>query len=129
MDRPVVLAQQTILNGKFPIDEVYLDEIPAEILKNDDLAKTQALLKEARNEPSGWGNETFTSLDIAVDIQIFYSLDFDENMTMFEVNLMKAFEQDGWRISNSQPHYLDTSSSSDMHQTIKNITVSKNITL
>ncbi|GAK30218.1 phage tail protein [Weissella oryzae SG25] len=129
MDRPVVLAQQTILNGKFPIDDVYLDEIPAEILKNDDLTKTQVLLKEARNEPSGWGNETFTSLDVAVDIQIFYSLDFNENMTMFEVNLMKAFEKDGWRIASSQPHYLDISSSSDMHQTIKNITVSKNITL
>lgn len=127
MIRPVNMVENIINASGLNVDDIFTDEIPEENLKNDDLNRTQILITEARSTPATWGNGTFYDLDVAIDIQIFYSVDFNEDMTIFEVKLMKFFEKNGWRIADSQPHYPDISSSSEVHQIIKNMTITKNI--
>jgi hypothetical protein len=65
-------------------------------------------------------------MNLGVDIQIFYSLDYDKNMLLSEVILMKQLEDNRWRVVDSQAHYLDMSQT-DNQQTIKNITVNKTV--
>lgn len=129
MTRPVNMVENIIEASELNVDDIFTDEIPEENLKNDDLSRTQILITEARSIPTTWGNETFFELNVAIDIQIFYSVDFNEDMTVFEVRLMKLFEKKEWRIADSQPHYPDISSSSEVHQIIKNMTITKNIAI
>ena len=67
-------------------------------------------------------------IELGVRIQVFYSLDFDRSMLVTEVQLMKELEKEHWRVTDSQPHYLDLSQT-DEQQTIKNIEVNKTTTL
>jgi hypothetical protein len=103
---------------------VYSDAIPEEVI--DDRHVTQVLLKEAESDVSGYGGNTFNMMNLGVDIQIFYSLDYDKNMLLSEVILMKQLEDNRWRVVDSQAHYLDMSQT-DNQQTIKNITVNKTV--
>lgn len=113
-----------IITETFVDWQVYSDAIPEEVI--DDRHVTQALLKEAESDVSGYGGNTFNMMNLGVDIQIFYSLDYDKNMLLSEVILMKQLEDNRWRVVDSQAHYLDLSQT-DNQQTIKNITVNKTV--
>lgn len=113
-----------IITETFVDWQVYSDAIPEEVI--DDRHVTQVLLKESESDVSGYGGNTFNMMNLGVDIQIFYSLDYDENMLLSEVILMKQLEDDRWRVVDSQAHYLDMSQT-DNQQTIKNITVNKTV--
>jgi hypothetical protein len=108
-----------IFANKFPDYDVYTDSIPAEVL--DDTDKTQVLIMESESSNDLHANNTFNGLLIGYDIQIFYSLEFLNNIFEAEVNLMKNLEQKRWTINDSQRHYNDPITG----QTIKNITVNK----
>lgn len=113
-----------IITDLFVDWQVYSDAIPEEAI--DDRHVTQVLLKEAESDISGYGGNTFNMVNLGVDIQIFYSLDYDENMLLSEIILMKQLEDNHWRVVDSQAHYLDLSQT-DNQQTIKNITVNKTV--
>lgn len=113
-----------IITDLFVDWQVYSDAIPEEVI--DDRHVTQVLLKEAESDVSGYGGNTFNMVNLGVDIQIFYSLDYDKNMLLSEVVLMKHLEDERWHVVDSQAHYLDLSQT-DNQQTIKNITVNKTV--
>lgn len=123
--RPVELVN-TVVHDNFSNFQVYEDSIPESVI--NDVHSTQVLLKESQSDISQFGDMTFNSMTVGVDIQIFYSVDYDEDMILTEIKLMKALENDGWSITNSQPHYIDLSQT-DVRQTIKNISINKILTL
>lgn len=123
--RPVDLVNN-VVHSLFPDWQVYSDNIPESVI--DDVHVTQVLLKESQSDISTRGDMTFNSMTVGVDIQIFYSVDYDSDMTLTEIKLMKALENEGWSITNSQPHYLDLSQT-DVRQTIKNLSINKIMTL
>lgn len=99
-----------------------MDKIPDETI--DDVHVTQVLLTESLMETELYGDMTFNAIDAGVDIQIFYSVDFTDDMQLAEIKLMKRLEDENWRTVNSEPHYLDLSQT-DEQQMIKNIEVRK----
>lgn len=113
-----------VITSLFADWQVYSDAIPEEVI--DDRHVTQVLLTEAQSDVSKYGGNTFNMMNLGVDIQIFYSLDYDKNMLLSEVVLMKHLEDERWRVVDSQAHYLDLSQT-DNQQTIKNITVNKTV--
>lgn len=123
--RPVELVN-TVVHDNFSDFQIYEDSIPESVI--NDVHSTQVLLKESQSDISQFGDMTFNSMTVGVDIQIFYSVDYDEDMILTEIKLMKALENDGWSITNSQPHYIDLSQT-DVQQTIKNISINKILTL
>lgn len=123
--RPVELVN-TVVHDNFSDFQIYEDSIPESVI--NDVHSTQVLLKESQSDISQFGDMTFNSMTVGVDIQIFYSVDYDEDMILTEIKLMKALENDGWSITNSQPHYIDLSQT-DIQQTIKNISINKILTL
>ncbi|MCJ1993801.1 DUF806 family protein [Lactococcus piscium] len=106
---------------------VFIDSIPAEKLK--DLENTQVLVREEKSDVSNYGDGTFSSVILGVSIQIFYGFNFEESMLFVEVDLMTIFIKNGWKITSSEPHYLDISTNTDQQQTVKNITVEKTVNL
>ncbi|MFP7153283.1 DUF806 family protein [Weissella paramesenteroides] len=123
--RPVELVN-TVVHDNFSDFQIYEDSIPESVI--NDVHSTQVLLKESQSDISQFGDMTFNSMTVGVDIQIFYSVDYEEDMILTEIKLMKALENDGWSITNSQPHYIDLSQT-DVQQTIKNISINKILTL
>lgn len=123
--RPVELVN-TVVHDNFSDFQIYEDSIPESVI--NDVHSTQVLLKESQSDISQFGDMTFNSVTVGVDIQIFYSVDYEEDMILTEIKLMKALENDGWSITNSQPHYIDLSQT-DVQQTIKNISINKILTL
>ncbi len=125
MKRPVQLVEDILRKSIFPFDDIFLDAIPQEELKNTN--KTQVLLTEATNSPSEYGNSMFTSFDYGVYVQIFYtnSLDVNIDTTEKEIELMEHFINNEWLISQSQAHYLDP----ETGQMIKNLIVQRTMTL
>ena len=123
--RPVELVN-TVVHDNFSDFQIYEDSIPESVI--NDVHSTQVLLKESQSDISQFGDMTFNSMTVGVDIQIFYSVDYEEDMILTEIKLMKALENDGWSITNSQPHYIDLSQT-DIQQTIKNISINKILTL
>ena len=99
-----------------------MDKIPDETI--DDVHVTQVLLTESLMENDIYGDMTFNAIDAGVDIQIFYSVDYEDDMQLTEIRLMKWLETDGWHTVSSEPHYLDLSQT-DEQQMIKNIEVRK----
>lgn len=115
-----------IIADTFPGWQVYSDSIPPEVIGDKEV--TQVLITESVSDVGNYGDGTFNMIELGVRIQIFYSLDFDRSLLVTEVQLMKELEKKYWRVTDSQPHYLDLSQT-DEQQTIKNIEVHKTTTL
>lgn len=102
------------------IDDVYTGLLPEDASANT--TDTIALVTESQPELSGWGNDTFNSISYAVEIEIFYSLDFDQNADDLEIKLMQQLEHLGWRIATVRSHTIDP----DTGQSTKVIYVANN---
>ncbi|WP_257609246.1 DUF806 family protein [Oenococcus oeni] len=118
------MAAKVITDNSFSwIDNLYLDFIPEDDLKAEDQAGnnvTDCLITGVDNSPTTWGNDSFSELLKAVEIQLFYSLNFSSDTDQCEVALMKAFLAAGWSIQRQ-----DESQDPDTGQAIKTIYVSK----
>ena len=114
-----------IVHSLFPSWQVYYYAIPEEVI--DDKSVTQVLITESNSEATTYGGDTFNEMSLGYRLQIFYGLD-EENLLGIEVKLYKALEAERWRITDSQPRYLDISQT-DEQQIIKNIEVNKMLTL
>lgn len=114
-----------VVHSVFPDWQVYFYAIPEEVI--DDKHVTQVLITESNSDITTFGGDTFNEMSLGYRLQAFYGLD-EENLLSIEVKLYKALESAGWRITDSQPRYLDISQT-DEQQMIKNIEVNKTLTL
>lgn len=114
-----------VVHSLFPSWQVYYYAIPEEVIDNKSV--TQVLVTESNSEATTYGGDTFNEMSLGYRLQIFYGLD-EENLLGIEVKLYKALEAKRWRITDSQPRYLDISQT-DEQQIIKNIEVNKTLTL
>lgn len=87
------------------IDEVYGNNLPKEAA--DSLDKTVVLVTDAGNSPSGYGNGDFWRLAQEVEVQIWYSQEFNGDPEALEVALMKAFVHAGWQVAAVRQRTLD----------------------
>ena len=120
-----VVEIKNVVHSVFPDWQVYFYAIPEEVI--DDKHVTQVLVTENNSSVSEYGNSTFNGMDLGYRLQVFYGLD-EENLIGKEIMLYKALEAKEWRITDSQPRYLDISQT-DEQQMIKNIDVNKTLTL
>ncbi|AVI94106.1 putative phage tail protein [Oenococcus oeni] len=122
--KAVDMAAKVITDNSFSwIDNLYLDFIPEDDLKTEDQAGnnvTDCLLIGADNSPDGWGNNRFRQLHKAVEIQLFYSLNFSLDTDQCEIALMTAFLNAGWIIDRQ-----NEGQDPDTGQATKTIYVSK----
>lgn len=114
-----------VVHSLFPSWQVYYYAIPEEVIDNKSV--TQVLVTESNSEATTYGGDTFNEMSVGYRLQIFYGLD-EENLLGIEVKLYKALEAERWRITDSQPRYLDISQT-DEQQIIKNIEINKTLTL
>ena len=114
-----------IVHSLFPSWQVYYYAIPEEVI--DDKSVTQVLITESNSDVTTYGGDTFNEMSLGYRLQIFYGLD-EENLLGIEIKLYKALEAERWRITDSQPRYLDISQT-DGQQIIKNIDINKTRTL
>lgn len=114
-----------VVHSVFPAWQVYFYAIPEEVI--DDKNVTQVLITESNSDITTFGGNTFNEMALGYRLQAFYGLD-EENLLSIEIKLYKALESAGWRITDSQPRYLDISQTDDQ-QMIKNIEVNKTLTL
>lgn len=114
-----------VVHSVFPYWQVYFYAIPEEVIDNKQV--TQVLITESNSDIKTYGNDTFNEIALGYRLQAFYGLD-EENLLSIEIKLYKALESAGWRITDSQPRYLDISQT-DEQQMIKNIEVNKTLTL
>lgn len=102
------------------INAVYTGLLPEDASANT--TDTIALVTESTTELNVWGNDTFNAATYGVEIEIFYSLSFDQDVGGLEIQLMKELESKGWRITTARAHSIDP----DTGQTTKVIYVAKN---
>ncbi|TGE80069.1 DUF806 family protein [Weissella confusa] len=114
-----------VVHSVFPGWQVYFYTIPEEVIDNKNV--TQVLITESNSDVTGYGGNTFNEIAFGYRLQVFYGLD-EENLISKEVTLYKALESFSWRITDSQPRYLDISQT-DGQQIIKIIEVNKTMTL
>lgn len=93
-----------------------MNKIPSELIRSlEKQSKTIVRISEVTNEPLDFGNDDFLSIERTVQVQIFYAEDFQKSVDDFEVQIMKLFQKNNWRVAESKPHYLDP----DTNQSIK----------
>lgn len=116
---------KNVVHSVFPDWQVYFYAIPEEVI--DDKQVTQVLITESNSDITTYGNGTFNSMALGYRLQVFYGLG-EENLIGKEIKLYKALEGAEWRITDSQPRYLDISQT-DEQQIIKNIEVNKTVSI
>lgn len=114
-----------VVHSVFPDWQVYFYAIPEEVIDNKNV--TQVLITESNSDITTYGGNTFNEMAFGYRLQVFYGLD-EENLIGKEIKMYKALEAKKWRITDSQPRYLDISQT-DGQQMIKNIEVNKTLTL
>lgn len=114
-----------VVQSTFPDWQVYFYAIPEEVIDNKNV--TQVLITESNSDITTFGGNTFNEMAFGYRLQVFYGLD-EENLIGKEITLYKALESKEWRITDSQPRYLDISQT-DGQQMIKNIEINKTLSL
>lgn len=116
---------KNVVHSVFPDWQVYFYAIPIEVI--DDKRTTQVLITESDSAPTSYADNTFNEIALGYRLQLFYGID-EDNLLGKEIKLYKALESTDWRITDSQPRYLDMSQT-DEQQMIKNIEINKTKTL
>ncbi|MBU5285544.1 DUF806 family protein [Weissella confusa] len=116
---------KNVVQSVFPDWQVYFYAIPEEVINNKNV--TQVLITESNSDITTFGGNTFNEMAFGYRLQVFYGF-YEEDLIRKEITLYKALEAKEWRITDSQPRYLDISQT-DGQQMIKNIEVNKTLTL
>ncbi|MCH5461503.1 DUF806 family protein [Lactobacillus sp. LC28-10] len=100
-------AEQLIDSQSYEgIDRIFTGSIPEEA--KPDANSTDILITESAGDmPEDYGNDDFVNLNRAVEVQIFYSVNTDFDISEFEIALMHLFSHNGWRVETSRPHTQD----------------------
>lgn len=114
----VIEAKKVLENGGYSeIDHIFVNKVPEKVIRELEKfpAKTVVRISEVNDTPFDYGNDDFLSIERTVQVQIFYAEDFSKSVDDFEVQIMKLFQKNNWRVTESKPHYLDP----DTEQSIK----------
>lgn len=108
MDLPVNQAADLVKAGHFSWiadDHIFTTSIPEEFIDND--SATVMRIDEYQNQPSGYANRRFNSMEIGVEIQIYYAADADFDIQSAEIALQRWFKQNRWEVAISREHSYD----------------------
>lgn len=108
MDLPVNQAADLIKDGHFSWiadDHIFTTSIPEEFIDND--SATVMRIDEYQNQPSGYANRRFNSMEMGVEIQIYYAADADFDIQSAEIALQRWFKQNRWEVAISREHSYD----------------------
>lgn len=105
MKESIDIAAELIKSQQYSwLDDVFETKVPNEYDTKD---KTIVICREAESEPGRFANNRFTSWHTGVEVQIFYSLDFDQSTTKCEITINRLFEANGYFCTQNQPHQND----------------------
>lgn len=91
--------------GLSEVQQVYTSNLPKEAQDNVD--ETIVLVTDVNSELGLNGNNTFHLVRRQVEIQIFYRLDVDFDIDVFEVRLMKLLKSNHWSILDIRGRTVD----------------------
>ncbi|WP_203628322.1 DUF806 family protein [Lacticaseibacillus mingshuiensis] len=98
-------AVAIVSSAGLAIDKIYGNNLPQEVA--DSLYKTVVLVTDAGNSPDGYSNNDFWRLAQEVEVQIWYSQQFNSDPETLEVTLMKLFVHAGWQVAAVRQRTLD----------------------
>lgn len=98
-------AKSLISSASYEWIDNLLTVIPEEL--KPDTNKTIVLVSEAATQPTGYGNNVFNEIENTVEVQVFYSDEFQFDSESCEIQLMKLFQANNWRITDSKAHSYD----------------------
>lgn len=81
------------------VTQVFTSNIDEDLL--DATNRTDILITDVANAPGTQGNDDFYSLNQVVEVQVFYSVDFEDDFDEFEVKLLKLFKKNNWNFYNT----------------------------
>lgn len=96
------------------VDGIYPKLIPQEAPAN----QTSLLVRDAYSNLGSYGNDTFSTIEQNVVIQIYYSLDSDLDYDEVEIELMKFLTSKGYIINDIKGRQTDQDTAQD-YQTIQ----------
>lgn len=108
MDLPVNQAADLIKAANFPWitdDHIFTTSIPDEFV--NDTSQTVMRIDEYQNQPSGYANRRFNTMDIGVEVQIYYAADTDFDIQSAEIALQRWFKSHRWEVAISREHSFD----------------------
>lgn len=123
MELPVNQAADLVRSAHFDWladDHIFTTSIPDEFV--DDTSATVMRIDEYQNQPDGYANRSFRTIQIGVEVQIYYQSDVDFNIQDAEIALMRLFKQARWEVAISREHTFDP----DTDQLTKTIYFVKN---
>lgn len=93
-------AKKLIDAQKYPeVTQVFTSNIDENLVDSTD--RTDLLVTDVANSPDTEGNDDFYSLNQVIEVQVFYSVDFEEDFDDFEVKLLKLFKRNNWNFYNT----------------------------
>lgn len=95
-------------------DNIYLKRVPQSGVTPN---QTFILLTELAADLEDYGSNSFNSIDIGVQLQIFYATNFNQDYEGLEIQLFKKLEASGYRITTIRGHTVDPDTQQDF-QTI-----------
>lgn len=99
-------------------DAVYLKRLPQ---SNVSSGQTFILITETSPTLGAYASNTFNEVDFGLKIQIFYALNFTQDMEALELKLIKLLEQNGYLTQTIRGRIQDP----DTHQDYQTILINK----
>lgn len=102
VDDAVSILNQANISG---IDAIEDNNLPQELVDSKD--KTVVLITDAANDPTSFGNDDFWALNQEIELQIWYSQEFETDPEIIEISMMKAFTHQYWQVAAVRQRTLD----------------------
>ncbi|WP_056997806.1 DUF806 family protein [Fructilactobacillus fructivorans] len=105
IDTKVQLKKDILSSQQFSwLDNIYINNIPAEL--ENEMLKTTMLISDINSKLANWANDTFTGVDKSIQVQVFFSKQFQFNFDEVIKTLLHFFVQNDWR-SNGFSNFID----------------------
>lgn len=92
----VIQDTHELLSGFPHIDELYINVIPDD--KKSVIDLTQALLREVQIETGEEGNNDFNSINVELELQVFFKKHIDFDTEKFETDLLKLLVKNHYNV-------------------------------
>ena len=108
MINAVLEAKSLVESSSFSeIDNIYTNNIPAELTTEDVSNKTIMLITHVNSKADLAGNKDFYMLDRQIEVQIFYNLNIDYDPESFELELKRLFYSNDYELTDDRGHTVD----------------------
>lgn len=103
---PVTQVYEIIKANKSSwIDGLYPENIPNIVDKSG--SKTLVLITSVSEPLSGFKNDTFSELNVSIQVQVFFSKTISINVLDAQLELMNLLDANGWIIATRYPNVVD----------------------